>query len=76
VRRPARLCTPVVKNHEPGTDKEGKHLLCYPVNRSSGQPRHDKVLGTYVEDQFSDGQVDPLREDELCVPSMKTLPAF
>jgi hypothetical protein len=72
VRKPTRLCTPVIKNQEPGTDKEGKHLMCYQVKRSSGQPKYDKVLGIYVEDQFGAGQLDTSKEDELCVPSIKT----
>jgi hypothetical protein len=46
--------------------------MCYQVKRSSGQPRYDKVLGIYVEDQFGDGQLDTISEDELCVPSIKT----
>ena len=73
VKKPTRLCTPVDKNRE-GIKFPRNHLMCYQIKPAKGQPKHEKVLGIYVEDQFGPGQLDTLREDELCVPSFKTLP--
>jgi len=38
------------------------------------QPKHVKVLGIHVNNQFGPEQLDTIKEEELCVPSTKTLP--
>lgn len=42
--------------------------LCLP------QLKHEKVLGFYTNNQFGPEQLDTVKEEELCVPSTKTLP--
>jgi hypothetical protein len=52
-------------------------LLCYQVKPAKGQPKHDKVLGVFVDNQFEpeqSEQLDTVTEEELYVPSTKTLP--
>ena len=73
VKRPRRLCTPVNKNGEGIIDPE-THLMCYKVRRAKGEPRHQRVRGIRVNNQFGPLQLDTRKPRELCVPSTKTLP--
>jgi hypothetical protein len=59
-------------------DKEGEgikndaaHLMCYQAKPAEGQPKHVKVLGIHVNNQFGAEQLDTIKEEELCVPSEK-----
>lgn len=59
-------------------DKEGEgikndaaHLTCYQAKPATGQPKHLKVLGIHVNNQFEPGRLDTIEEEELCVPSEK-----
>jgi hypothetical protein len=77
IKKPTRLCTPVLdKEHPPGTHTLAKnpdvHLMCYQAKPASAQPKHVKVLGIHVNNQFGAEQLDTINEDELCVPSTKT----
>jgi hypothetical protein len=73
LKTPTRLCTPVDKNGE-GIKNEATHLMCYRAKPATGQPKHVKVLGIHVNNQFGPAQLDTIKEGELCVPSEKILP--
>jgi hypothetical protein len=73
LKKPTRLCNPVDKNGE-GIKNEATHLMCYQAKPATGQPKHAKVLGIHVNNQFGPEQLDTIKEEELCVPSEKILP--
>ena len=73
VKKPTRLCTPVDKEGE-GIIDPTAHLMCYKVKRVKGQPKHEKVKGIHVNNQFGPRQLDTKKPKELCVPSVKILP--
>lgn len=70
--RPSRLCLPVevegaeIKNPE-------TPLMCYAAKASRGQPRYQPIKGAFVNNDFGPGQVDAIREEELCLPSAMTV---
>jgi len=68
VKKPTRLCTPVDKDGE-GMKNPYAHLMCYSVKRARDEPRHERIKGLWVNDQFGSMQVDTRKEEELCVPS-------
>ena len=70
--KPTHLCTPVDKEGE-GVKNPDVHLMCYQVEPPKWQRKHQQVLGIFVNNQLGPGQVDTLREEELCMPSNKTL---
>jgi hypothetical protein len=71
VKKPRRLCTPVNKNGE-GVTSSIAHLMCYQVKAASGQPKHAKVVGQiHTLNQLGSGQLDTVKESELCVPAEK-----
>jgi hypothetical protein len=72
VKKPTRLCNPVNKNGEDFVDQNA-HLLCYQVTKVVGQPPHLKKH-VFMNNQFGPGQLDTVREEELCLPSLKTAP--
>ena len=69
--RNIRLCTPVDKNGE-GIKNPEAHLMCFPVK--GRRPRHERVRGLFVNDQFGLHKVDTRKKRQLCVPSIKILP--
>ncbi|MGQ0824614.1 MAG: DUF7450 family protein [Actinomycetota bacterium] len=69
ITRPATLCAPADKNGE-GIIDPVNHLLCY---KAFATPVH-KVEGAQGANQFGNLVMKLGREDELCVPSTKTLP--
>ena len=73
VKKPNRLCNPVDKNDEDIINLEA-HLMCYKVKRAEDEPKHEKVKGIRINNQFGPLQIDTKKEEELCVPSTKTLP--
>jgi hypothetical protein len=73
VKKPNRLCNPVDKNDE-GIINFEAHLMCYKVKRAEDEPKHEKVKGIRINNQFGPLQIDTKKEEELCVPSTKTLP--
>jgi predicted outer membrane repeat protein len=78
VQKPTQLCTPVKKEVEGEVtviQDPDRHLLCYQVKGVKGEPEHEKVVGIHTNNQFGPEQLDTLKEDELCLPSTKTLPA-
>jgi hypothetical protein len=75
IKKPTRLCAPTDKNGEdPGAKTHADHLLCYQAKPVKGQPKHQKVLGVHLHNQFGVEQVNTIKEEELCAPSTKTLP--
>lgn len=78
VQKPTRLCTPVEKEVEgevTAIQDPDRHLLCYQLKGAKGEPKHAKVLGIHTNNQFGPEQLDTIEEDELCLPSTKTLSA-
>lgn len=70
-----RLCNPVDKHGE-GIMDPTNHLLCYKATPAKGQPKHLPVKGIHLSNQFGLETVDTVREEDLCVPSLKQdLPA-
>ena len=77
VKKPKRLCNPVQKEVDGQVTEiqnPEDHLMCYDIKRAKGEPKHVKVLGIFVSNQFGPLQVDTKKEKELCVPSQKIAP--
>jgi len=70
VVKPKHLCTPVSKNSEP-VHNQNAHLVCYVTRPAKGQPRHVPRAPVYVHDQFRTDTLATVKEDELCIPSLK-----
>ncbi len=72
LKKPTRLCNPVDKEGE-GVKNDAAHLMCYQAEPATGEPKHVKILGIHVDNQFGPEQLDTIKEEEFCVPSTKTL---
>jgi fibro-slime domain-containing protein len=72
LKKPTRLCTPVNKEDE-GIKNPDTHLMCYQAKPAKGQAKHQQRVGVFVNNQFGPGRVDTAREEELCIPSTKTV---
>jgi hypothetical protein len=71
VKKPRHLCTPVSKDSAPINDPDG-HLMCYTAKAAKGEPKHTPVVGQLnTANQFGTGQLDTIKEEELCVPALK-----
>ncbi len=71
LEKPTRVCLAVEKNGEPITDAAAE-LTCYRARLAATdppQPRHVKVAGIFVANQFGPERIDTLKEGEFCVPS-------
>jgi hypothetical protein len=68
--KPSHLCTPVDKNGE-GTKHPAIHQLCYKAKPAPPTPR---AVGLHVNNQLGPLRLDTVKEDLLCVPSLKRLP--
>jgi cysteine-rich repeat protein len=68
--KPSHLCTPVEKNGEP-IKHAAVHQLCYKVKPT---PATAKQVGLHTNNQFGQLRIDTIKEDLLCVPSLKELP--
>jgi hypothetical protein len=80
IKKPTRLCTPADKEHPAGTDTVARHpavhLMCYQAALTKEKPaqsKHVPVVGIFVENQFDPERLDSVKEEELCVPSAKTV---
>jgi hypothetical protein len=73
LRKPTRLCAPVDKDGS-GIKHPATHLMCYKAVGVKGEPKHVKVSGLYLNDQFGPRRLDTVQEEELCVPSAKIEP--
>jgi hypothetical protein len=45
--------------------------LCYQAKAAKGEPKHVAVQGIFVNNQFGPEQLDTVKEEDLCVPSIK-----
>ena len=72
VKGPRRLCNPVDKRGEEIKNPED-HLVCYSARPAPQEPKHDRIKGLFVNDQFGPGRLDTKQERELCVPSRKEI---
>lgn len=73
--KPTRLCLAAGKNDEPVKDLSAR-LMCYRAKLAvtvPPQPKHVKVPGIFISNQFGPGQVDTVKEDEFCVPSPRAV---
>jgi hypothetical protein len=70
LKKPRHLCNPVDKNNE-GITNPTAHLLCYKAK--GGIPKHVKRIGVHATTQFGSGLLDTVKEDEVCIPSAKSL---
>ncbi|MBI3247750.1 MAG: hypothetical protein HYZ50_14700 [Deltaproteobacteria bacterium] len=73
VKKPTRLCTPAAEDGQAIKDA-GRHLMCYQVRPARKEPRHISVPGIFLNNHIGPEQVDTVKEEELCVPSLKILP--
>jgi hypothetical protein len=72
VKRLRQFCTPVDKNNE-GMVNPNAHLACYQVKAVRGQPRHIRQTGVNTANQFGSLVVGTIRDNSLCIPSLKTI---
>ncbi len=76
IKKPKYLCTPVQKTHDgittPINDEEN-HLLCYDVKKLKDAPKFEK-RNVFTNNQFGPEELKVDKQEELCVPSIKTLP--
>jgi hypothetical protein len=72
LRKPRHLCLPVDKNGE-GIKNPQANLLCYAARRARGEPKHLRREGVFVNNQFGPLRVNTIKEQEFCIPSIKSL---
>jgi hypothetical protein len=72
ITKPTRLCNPVDKNGE-GIKNYNAHLMCYQAKPTKGQPRHQPISPIFVNNQFGPELLQTIKEEDLCVPSTKTV---
>jgi hypothetical protein len=71
LRKPRHLCIPVDKNGE-GIKNPQAHYLCYTAKRAVTSPKHTRVSGIHVNNQFGPLTLDTSKESEFCIPSTKS----
>lgn len=72
VKKPKHFCVPVSKNREP-VKSLARSLLCYKAKPVKGEPKHVRVAGVKVSDQLGERTLDTKKEDELCVPALRSV---
>jgi len=50
------------------------HLACHQASPASGRPKHVRPTGVNVADQLGALVLGTIKESELCIPSLETLP--
>src|SRR5262249_35682427 len=73
IKSPKLLCNPVDKRGE-GIKHTDRHLACYRVTPTIGEPVHSPLIVLYRNNQFGPDRADTKKEDLLCLPSQATLP--
>lgn len=71
VTRALYLCNPAEKNHDGRISKivdENNHLMCYEV-----VPHNPQRRPVLTHDQFGIKSLKPVRTEEVCLPTVKTL---
>jgi hypothetical protein len=68
VKKPTHLC---VTASVDGVKLTGApvSLVCFKTKPARGQPKHQKRHGVFVNHAFGPGQLDTVKEDELCLPA-------
>ncbi len=90
LKRITRICNPVAKSGDPkvvkgplvgnpfpitpSTVRNPERLVCYRAKRATGQPKHQKRLGVFVNNQFGVQRLDTKVEFEFCVPTIEPVP--
>ena len=72
LKKPRHLCVPVDKNGE-GIKNPAAHLLCYKASPARGEPKHLPRVGLFVNNQLGPLRLNTRRENEFCVPTVKSL---
>ena len=72
VKKVKRLGNPVDKNGEDIIDNV-THYVSYEIKREKGEPKHVKLTGIKVTNQFGEIILDTKKPDRLLVPSAKDL---
>jgi hypothetical protein len=73
VKKPTRLCVATSVGGSKLLSPEAA-LVCFKVKPAKGQPKHAKRAGVHVNHVFGPGQLDTVKEEELCLPSTLELP--
>lgn len=73
VKKPTRLCVATSVDGSKLVSPEAA-LVCFKVKPAKGQPKHAKRLGVHVNHAFGPGQLDTVKDEELCLPSTLQLP--
>jgi len=69
VKKPNRLCAPVSVDGR-SVNPDDPFLLCFRVKGVRGQPKHQKVKGLAVHNEFGSGRLDTIRDRQLCLPTL------
>ena len=69
LKKPAHFCRPVDKAGAGMTNPDA-HLVCYKAKPAKGEPKHTRVAGIHLNNEFGPEQVDTKKEAELCVPTL------
>jgi len=72
VKKPKEIYNPADKNGE-GIFDPDTHLVGYQLKRIKGEPKHEKITGILVENQFGTIFVDTKKPDRLLVPRLNNL---
>lgn len=75
IKKPKYLCTPVHKTHDEITSKINgpeNNLTCYDVKKLKDAPKFEKI-NVFTNNQFGPEKLKVEKQEELCVPSIKTL---
>ena len=67
VTQPTRFCGVTSKNGEE-IKEPANALMCYKIRPAAGEPKHQKVLNIYIDNQFGSERLHTKKEEELCVP--------
>ena len=72
VVKPKHLCTPVSVNNGVVYNQD-VHLVCYGAKPARGQAKHAPRSPVYVHNEFGTDTLATVKENELCIPSLKTV---
>src|SRR5439155_688051 len=69
VKRPRHLCVPTDMNGQGVPEAAAPPVLCYRLRGVAGQPKHHRVRGLAVRNEFGFQTLNTIREHEVCLPS-------
>jgi hypothetical protein len=72
VIKPMQLLNPASGQGNDISDPD-THLVSYMITRAWNEPKHERVSGIHVTDQFGDLFVDTIKPDRLLIPSAEDL---